>query len=1386
MAFKIISLFKYILIIKALNTIFISCFSLSLNNAKIFNYYTESWVSIENAEIEYKNDEDGKITYLDLFNSDQGIYYSEQGVYPHNFDISKYKVEFFSHHDINYNCGEFYPKIYNKDGIQYIGIYNIDNLESDKYIKKSSFDYILKLSIEGTQEEKNVTFRYNKNYLNISTYTTCFHSLDIEKTLSNFQNYKVESYYIEKEYKISRIELKTTDNYLYNYDIGIEKFALNLSPENDKIMIRIEPFTINGIYDIYIKSDIKISFASLSIEIDNIKKEKSISFIDIIPYYLEFKEPQLFQLLRVDYMEEYYMYIGNFKDGNLYFNFKLLDFKNNTVTKSSSFDSYVNIWSSQLGDLGDNFSGIITINFNSDTLCFTFQELQKGTNQYIFFFKENNRKYYIYYETNNTLYSSISIENSFFYIPKNYTNINGYIYIYIYLKNEKGEFKLSFNEKDIPKAIIEGYDSSNNKIELNWEYIIITNEEALKFKCSHNKIGEYKIISYYSNQAIINNSSDTIVIAPIFSFGDTIFQIIINSTIDLYSETINIIYIKREIPYFKLYLYLKGVKITSFSDYVFSCFLTRNDVNISLDLNIKDDYVGFYFNANNKDIFSNLLSGYYNLTFFVDIYEQNFILYLEDEKGTDNLSEINDFNSEEKISELISEEKISDIISKEIISDFISEEKVSDIISEERIFDIISEERITNIISEEKISIIITEEKLSEITSEERITDIIFEENTSNIITEEKISELEKIEKDNIEHEGKNKSNCDIIKFLKNECKFDINEKDIVIIEIKSKLSNDINYLLRDINFIDNEEIEIVLDDITFSFEQLDSKGIISNNFSTIYFGNCERILRKQYKLSNDSKLFIFKFYIKFRELYIPINEYEIYDPINNINLNLDYCNTTKISIKTVVNINEKDLFKYDPNSDFYNDFCFKYTTESGTDIILSDRKKEYEVKNLSLCEKNCEFEGYDFKTKKVSCNCEVKVKMRLYSEIYIDTKKLMSNFKNINKISNLYVIYCYKLLFEKDGLKYNIGNYIILFIILIHIIGLILFIYKGNKNLSKKINKLINIYKEIKDINKPENNNHKIIKIKNRKNKNDHKNKNKQNLKINNKKIESSSRVKIKNISIKKNDKSSSRIKIKKISDKKIKIKNSVINIINRKETTYNNNICFKYNDNELNTMTYKEALINDKRSYIQYYISLLKTKHALIFSFYTKDDYNSKIIKICVFFFSFSLYYTMNTFFFVDSTIHKIYEDNGTFNFIYQLPKILYSTIISFIINAIVSALSLSENNILEIKYEKKQNIDKKAKKIKKKLKIKFILYFSLSFLLLVLFWFYLSCFCVVYPNSQIHLIKDALISFGLSLIYPLLIKLVPGLFRIPSLKSKKKNRKCLFNFSKIIQLI
>ena len=61
-----------------------------------------------------------------------------------------------------------------------------------------------------------------------------------------------------------------------------------------------------------------------------------------------------------------------------------------------------------------------------------------------------------------------------------------------------------------------------------------------------------------------------------------------------------------------------------------------------------------------------------------------------------------------------------------------------------------------------------------------------------------------------------------------------------------------------------------------------------------------------------------------------------------------------------------------------------------------------------------------------------------------------------------------------------------------------------------------------------------------------------------------------------------------------------------------------------------------------------------------------------------------------------------------------------------------------------------------------------------------------CSVYTNTQIHLIKDTIISFGLSLLYPLGICLLPGMFRIPALRTPKKNKECVYKFSKIIQII
>ena len=153
----------------------------------------------------------------------------------------------------------------------------------------------------------------------------------------------------------------------------------------------------------------------------------------------------------------------------------------------------------------------------------------------------------------------------------------------------------------------------------------------------------------------------------------------------------------------------------------------------------------------------------------------------------------------------------------------------------------------------------------------------------------------------------------------------------------------------------------------------------------------------------------------------------------------------------------------------------------------------------------------------------------------------------------------------------------------------------------------------------------------------------------------------------------------------------------------------------------------------------------------------------------------------------MHKIYIDKGACNIIYELPKIIYSSTISGIIKTILKLLCLSEQNILSIKSEKNLKIaTKKSKEVINCILIKFIIFFILSTTLLLFFWYFISCFCAVYINTQKILIHDTIFSFILSLIYPFGICLIPGIFRIRALRSKNKNKECLYSFSGFVSLI
>ena len=648
---------------------------------------------------------------------------------------------------------------------------------------------------------------------------------------------------------------------------------------------------------------------------------------------------------------------------------------------------------------------------------------------------------------------------------------------------------------------------------------------------------------------------------------------------------------------------------------------------------------------------------------------------------------------------------------------------------------------------------------------------------------------------------------------LSNEDNKEILNKDDIIKNIKEDIINHKIDTLLNVTLGNKEDLSIKEENVLYQITTTENQNNNTyNNISTIKLGKCEEILRAKYNISSNLSLIIFKIDYYMEGLLIPIIGYEVYHPINKSKLDLSYCEESSISYNIPVTIDENNLFKYNPNSEYYNDKCNTYTTENGTDIILNDRKEDFKENNMSLCENLCEYMGYDKDTKKALCECGIRYKEFLLSEIDKQTDLLSNNFTKDDTNTNLGTMKCYEVLFSKEGLLTNIGSYILLLIILIHTVSTIIFYKCGYyflennvKNIiknkkkekqSKPTKKDINVIKNKSNNISPKQKSEKIKQNvkknkKNSKKKNKNKNKNKANplkktknrknvvinqvnININNSNSKSFNKLKLKDTDIfspQSKKTSNNNAKLKKFNkDKKMKKLNKVL--------PKN-----KYSDIELNVMDYNDALLIDNRTYFQYYCSLLKTKHPLIFTFFSNKDYNSLIIKICLFSLSFAIYYAFNAIFFNYSIIHIIYKDGGSYNLSYLFPIIVYAFLISYYINVIIRIFSLSQRNLLELKNQKSiKQMNSLVPKVLRCLIIKYISYFVLSMIFLTFFWYYISSFGAVFQNSQVYLIKNTFISFALGLYYPFLIYLLPGIFRRLSLRSK--NRKFMYTISIILQ--
>ena len=593
--------------------------------------------------------------------------------------------------------------------------------------------------------------------------------------------------------------------------------------------------------------------------------------------------------------------------------------------------------------------------------------------------------------------------------------------------------------------------------------------------------------------------------------------------------------------------------------------------------------------------------------------------------------------------------------------------------------------------------------------------------------------------------------------------------------------------------------------------------GFLNNqNISILDLGECENTLKEHYHINESDSLIILK---KENTLGKPSEknvEYEVFEPYNFKPLNLSICkgNTINIYVKAELSENTRSIYEnmkslgYDMlniNDPFYQDICIPYKNENNTDILLSDRINYIYNNKDSQCQSNCQFSSYLKNSLYLNCTCEAGSDNvdNKKEEDKFSGKKLYESFFDVLKYSNFKIIKCYNLVLSKNVVSKNFGSIIIMVNFSIYLICLITFIIKGIIPLMNQIKifkpkrkDIINNFNKNNIIhgNKKENKENKNIRGKNIKNKkifhpvkkNIYLDKliSKGKIGSSNRKNEGKKIIKKPKLlkpfdfnfpNSKKNFPSSK---------ERLALSNRQNNIINIRPLTIKKAKPQKKLDSfELNNLEYDEAIIWDKRSFIRIYWDILCREHKILFTFFFCNDYNLLNIKYARFIFLVSTDMAMNVFFFSDESMHKIFLNYGKYNFIQQIPQIVYTTIISQLMEIFLCYLSLTDKHIYAIKNLNQTFRAIKLRGILKCIKIKLVSFFIFTFIILGCYWYIVSVFCAVYENTQIIFLKDCLSSFGLGLLYPFAIYIIPSLLRIIAIRNPKQKLKCIYKLSDII---
>ena len=441
------------------------------------------------------------------------------------------------------------------------------------------------------------------------------------------------------------------------------------------------------------------------------------------------------------------------------------------------------------------------------------------------------------------------------------------------------------------------------------------------------------------------------------------------------------------------------------------------------------------------------------------------------------------------------------------------------------------------------------------------------------------------------------------------------------------------------------------------------------------------------------------------------------------------------------------DLFN--PSNDFYTNLCFYYDSPNDKDIPMKDRP--YFYANINRCESRCNYQGIDYSLAKFKCQCTFQA---FSDSTTLDNTPSNTEGQSYNTYpekkssTNIEVFKCMKDVFKSEYFKGCAGGIIMLILSAGQIACMTLYFLKWTSSLKKHVFSLFKSFKKYQNTNMKIEANPPKKSISNKINTNNNKEigSSKLNLKKDIILVNTMNKKTEKKIEDKKEERKLS-FKVKEINDNEENKINKITTEEKLDEPDLNETIgnienedlymkmINEYVNPDFDENDFDEVLAKDKRSFLQFFTERAFKNQIFINTIYIKHIFKPFPLKIMLLILYIELYFVISALFYSENYLSKrFYSDEKEF-FLSFVPKrideIIFTMIICGLIQYFCSYIFDFDDHLRRIFTNKiKIELDSALTEFNKKLKRNFIILISISIVVTIFSFFYISSFNVVYP--------------------------------------------------------